>query len=142
MGPRVAVLLVMFAALASPRVVPAQDQAPSATTLVVVIQGDTQYHQPGCPLVAKAGSKVQMMKLDEAARRGLTAHDCEGAAIDQPKKDANAIPVFVQPGDKHYHNKGCAKLGAGATTLALGDAGRRYWPCPICKPPIRKRESK
>jgi len=119
-----------------------QDQERSGTTLVVVIPGDTQYHEPGCPLVAKAGSKVQVMKLAEATRRGLTAHDCEGAVVDQPKKDANMMQVFVQPGDKRYHKKGCAKLGAGASTLPLGEAGRHYWPCPICKPPIRQREAK
>ena len=141
MRPRVAVLLLV-AVLAIPSVIAAQEQEASGTTLVVVIPGDAQYHQPGCPLVGKAGSRVQMMKLAEATRHGLTAHDCEGAAVDQPRKDANAVQVFVQSSDKRYHKKGCTKLGPGATTLALGEAGRRYWPCPVCKPPIRQREAK
>jgi hypothetical protein len=115
-------------------------QEPSPAALVVVIKGESRYHVPSCPLVAKAGSNVTMMKLAEATKRGLSAHDCEDAAVEQPKKDANAVPVFVQRDDKRYHKEGCAKLGAGATKITLGEAGKKYWPCPVCKPPIRQRE--
>lgn len=113
----------------------------SGSAMVVVIRGGREYHQPSCPLVAKAGSNVKVMKLADARAQGLTAHDCEGAAIDQPKRDANATIVYVQDGDKRYHKAGCPKLGPSSTRLALGEAGRKYWPCPVCKPPIRQRES-
>jgi hypothetical protein len=115
-------------------------QQASASALVVVIAGESSYHQPSCPLVAKAGSKVTMMKLSEATTKRLAAHDCEEAAIEQPKKDANAVPVFVQPGDKRYHTSGCARLKGSGSSIALGEAGKKYWPCPVCKPPIRQRE--
>jgi hypothetical protein len=112
----------------------------SDSALVVVVAGEQRYHQPSCPLVAKAGSNVTMMKLAEATTKRLAAHDCEEAAIEQPKRDANAVPVFVQPGDKRYHKEGCARLKASASSIALGEAGKKYWPCPACKPPIRQRE--
>jgi hypothetical protein len=118
----------------------ARAQAPPATSLVVVVTGEARYHEPSCPLVAKAGSNVTMMKLSEATTKGLAPHDCEGAAIEQPKKDANAVPVFVQSGDKRYHKARCVRLGDSATSVALGEAGRKYWPCPACKPPIRQKE--
>lgn len=133
---RSVLLLVLLALLQAP----ALAQEPSPSALVVVIQGESRYHQPSCPLVTRAGSKVTMMKLSEAATRGLTAHDCEQAEIEQPKKDANASPVFVQPGDKRYHKQGCPRLEGTATSMTLGEAGQKYWPCPVCKPPIRKRE--
>src|SRR5688500_19881516 len=39
------------------------------TTLFRSIPGEKRFHQPGCPLVRKAGSKVQVMKQGEAERR-------------------------------------------------------------------------
>src|SRR5947208_2821013 len=55
--------------------VTAAAQAP--TDLVVVITGSKQFHQPSCPLVARAGSQhVKVMRRSEAIRKGLTAHDC------------------------------------------------------------------
>ena len=132
------VVLLILTACSLTAVSRAQDV--SGSTMVVVIPGDHQYHQPSCPLVAKAGSHVKVMKIAGASAQGLTAHDCESAAIDQPNKDANAALVFVQAGDKRYHKSGCPKLGTNATKVSLGEAGRKYWPCPVCKPPIRQRE--
>ena len=131
--------VVTLVALAGAAAVGAQEMSGSA--MVVVIPGSREYHQPSCPLVAKAGSKVKVMKLADARAQGLTAHDCEGAAVDQPKKDANAAIVYVQDGDKRYHKAGCPKLKPNPGQVTLGEAGRKYWPCPVCKPPIRQREA-
>jgi hypothetical protein len=131
----------MVALLVLAGAVAAGAQEMSGSAMVVVIPGTREYHQPSCPLVAKAGSKVKVMKLADARAQGLTAHDCEGAAVEQPKKDANAAIVYVQDGDKRYHKAGCPKLGAHTSKLTLGEAGRKYWPCPVCKPPIRQREA-
>jgi hypothetical protein len=113
----------------------------SGSALVVAIPGGKQYHQPGCPLVRKAGSKVRVMKQAEAERRGLTAHDCSdpGTAERDAAAAANASTVFVQPNDKQYHASGCKRLKAGATALTLDKAAQDHWPCPVCKPPIRQR---
>ena len=113
----------------------------SGSALVVAIPGGKQYHQPGCPLVRNAGSKVQVMKQSEAERRGLTAHDCSdpGTAERDAAAAVNATPVYVQPNDKQYHTSGCKRLKPDATATRVEKAAQDHWPCPVCKPPIRKR---
>ena len=114
-------------------------QTSPAADLVVMIVGSKQYHQPSCPLVARPGSQVRVMKLGEAKRRGLTAHDCPSAPAATAAADPNKIKVFSQPNDNKYHLASCARLGATRTTLTLEEAGRKLWPCPVCHPPIRQR---
>jgi len=111
--------------------------AQSPNDLVVVVTGTKQFHQPTCPLVAKAGSHVKVMKRSEAVRKGLTAHDCgrmPGAYV-----DPNTVKVYTQPGDNKYHLASCQKLGATRTEVTLEEAGKKFWPCPVCHPPIRQR---
>ena len=115
--------------------------AQEATALVVIIKGDPMFHQPGCALVAKAGSNVTVAKRGEAIRRGLTPHDCGPEASGGPVADPNAVKVATQPRDNKYHRLTCAKLGPARSTLTLEEAGRKFWPCPVCKPPIRQRKS-
>jgi hypothetical protein len=113
------------------------------SSLVVVVPNDKRYHQPGCPLVAKAGKSVQVMKLADAKKRGLTPHDCQAYADRGGKEsasEANAIAVYVQPGDNHYHKVDCKELKGTPTKLTLDEAGKKYWPCPVCKPPIRQKD--
>lgn len=112
--------------------------AQEGNSMVVLIGGDRTFHQPGCALVAKAGSKVTVSKRAEAVRRGLTPHDC-GPDAGGPVADPNAVKVATQPGDNKYHRDTCKKLGPTRSTLTLDDAGRKLWPCPVCKPPIRQR---
>jgi hypothetical protein len=117
---------------------PAAAQNPS--DLVVSIPGDKEFHQPGCPLVAKAGSSVRVMKRSEAIRRKLTPHAACGAATGSDiAVDPNATKVFTQPRDNKYHTATCPKLGAERTSITLDEAGRKWWPCPVCKPPVRQR---
>jgi hypothetical protein len=103
--------------------------AQSPNDLVVVVTGTKQFHQPSCAVVAKAGSNVRVMKRSEAVRKGFTPHDC----------DPNAVKVYTQPGDNKYHLASCPKLGANHTETTVGEAGKKYWPCPVCHPPIRQR---
>lgn len=141
MRPRTALVAAALLPLVSPPAFGGQSTSPSA--LVVDIPADSLAHQPGCSLVRKAGSAVKVMKASEAARRGLKPHDCDTAsAVDEAAAAAaetNAAAVYVQKNDKRYHKAGCAKLGDAATTMALDAAGQKYWPCPVCKPPVRKR---
>jgi hypothetical protein len=109
--------------------------------MVVVIKGEKQFHQPGCPLVAKAGSNVTVSKQGEAKLRGLTAHECPAPAVAPTADEVNQTKVVTQPGDNKYHRDTCTKLGKDRTTLTLDEAGRKWWPCPACKPPIRQRKS-
>lgn len=115
-------------------------QGSSSSALVVDIPSDNLYHQPSCPLVRKAGSRVKVMKESEAVRRGMKPHDCPAASDDEDSAAANnQQAVYVQAGDKRYHKAGCEKLKDGATKMTLDEAGRKYWPCPVCKPPVRQR---
>lgn len=114
----------------------------SGSALVVSIPSDRLYHQPGCPLVAKAGKNVKVMRLSEANRRSLKAHDCRSAAdgSDGSKAaEANAATVFVQDGDRRYHREKCERLTKDPQKATLDKAGRSHFPCPVCKPPIRQR---
>ena len=133
----------LWCALAIALCAAALPAAQSATELVVIIPGTKEFHRPGCPLVAKAGSKVTVSKRGDALRRGLKEHAAcfSGAAADSPPAaDVNATKVFTQPGDERYHRATCAKLTGTRTELTLEEAGRKLWPCPVCKPPIRKRK--
>jgi hypothetical protein len=115
-------------------------QGSSSSALVVDIPADNLYHQPSCPLVRKAGSRVKVMKESEAVRRGLKPHDCASADEEgATAAEKNQQPVYVQAGDNRYHKAGCEKLKGGGTKLTLDEAGKKYWPCPVCKPPIRQR---
>jgi hypothetical protein len=135
-----AIVIAVFVAtsIIGALVLPATAQ--SATDLVVSIPGDKEFHQPGCPLVAKAGSSVRVMKRSEAIRRKLTPHAACGVATGSGVAlDPNAVKVFTQPRDNKYHTATCPKLGAERTSITLEDAGRKWWPCPVCKPPVRQR---
>jgi hypothetical protein len=114
---------------------------PSGSALVVIVPGEKRFHQPGCPLVRKAGSKVQVMKQGEAERRGLHPHECSdpGMAQRDAAAAANTSTVYVQSQDKQYHQSGCKRLKAGATAITVEKAAQDHWPCPACKPPIRQR---
>jgi hypothetical protein len=113
----------------------------SGSALVVVIPGEKRFHQPGCPLVRKAGSRVKVMKQAEAERRGLESHACSdpGVAQRDAAAAANTSTVYVQAQDKQYHQSGCKRLKTGATAITVEKAAQDHWPCPACKPPIRQR---
>jgi len=128
--------LVLLIGVLMSAAVAAQD----ASSLVVIIAGDRTFHQPGCVLVAKAGANVTVAKRVDVLRRGLKPHDCGPDASAGPVADPNAVKVTTQPSDNKYHRATCAKLGPTRSTLTLEDAGRKLWPCPVCKPPIRQRK--
>jgi len=114
--------------------------AQETSSLVVIIAGDQTFHQPGCLLVVKAGSRVTVAKRGEAIRRGLKPHDCGPDALGGSSGDPNAVKVTTQPRDNKYHRATCPKLGPTRSTLTLDEAGRKLWPCPACRPPIRQRK--
>ena len=139
-GAVVLAVCALFVAALAPRAAGGQP-TPSGSALVVVVPGSKQFHDPGCPLVRKAGSQVKVMKRAEAERRGFTPHDCGDPG--NPQRDAaaatNASTVYVQADDKQYHASGCKRLKAGAAPISVEKAAQDHWPCPVCKPPIRQR---
>ena len=107
--------------------------------LVIVKEGTKQYHRPGCDVV-RDGKGVIAMTRAQAEGRKLTQHGaCDPAKKPaDPKKPGAETRVYVDEG-RYYHREGCKRLGKDPKPMTLDDAGRKFWPCPACKPPIRPR---
>jgi len=110
------------------------------TEYVLVKPGSKLYHQPNCEQLAGAKG-VTAMTRSQAEARGFTQDPACDPAKHPPGEKKKAAPVFVyvQPDGKYYHREHCAKAGASPKSVTLDEAARKYWPCPVCKPPIRKR---
>lgn len=110
------------------------------TEYVLVKPGSKLYHQPNCEQLAGAKG-VTAMTRSQAEARGFTQDPACDPAKHPPGEKKKAAPVFVyvQPDGKYYHREHCAKAGASPKRVTLDEAARKYWPCPVCKPPIRKR---
>lgn len=117
--------------------------------LVIVIESTKQYHRPSCPLVRKAPKDIIAMNVGQAASRGYKAHPaCDPS---NPASRAASAPgstsperqppvyVYTAAGDNRYHRETCARLPKERKKMRLEDAGKKLWPCPTCRPPIRKR---
>lgn len=111
----------------------------ASTEYVLVKQGSKEYHRPGCEVVRDTKEVVAMTR-GEAESRGLKPHAaCDPAK--SPSKNTPAVQyVFVEPGDTRYHRETCSKLGKTRERITLDEAAKKkYWPCSVCKPPVRKR---
>ena len=114
--------------------------------LVIVKEGTKEYHRPGCEAI-KDGRNVLALTRGQATARGLTPHPACDPAKAAPSSgsgspDAPESPATVTvytDGSRYYHKKDCAKLGKDPKKADLEEAGKKLWPCPTCKPPIRKR---
>ena len=117
--------------------------------LVIYKEGSAVYHRAGCP-VLKDMTGVTAMTRAQAESRGYKAHpDCDPA---QQKSDGRSAPsapgappptVYLDDG-RYYHRKDCAKLDANAKRVrsaSLESAGKSHWPCPDCRPPVRKKSA-
>ena len=110
--------------------------------LVITKEGTREYHWPGCNEI-KDSKKVLALTRAQAAARGLKPHEeCDPANAADGKPPQPEAPTMVYTdSSRYYHKKDCKKLGKDAKKVELEQAGRKYWPCPECKPPIRKRKS-
>jgi hypothetical protein len=115
--------------------------------LVIVKEGGKEYHRPGCELI-RDGKGVTAMTRAQAEGRKLTSHDgCDPEKAEPapaPAGKPSAAKPAAQPsvwvdGGRHYHKEDCTRLGKDPKKVPLADAGRKLWPCPECKPPIRPR---
>jgi methylphosphotriester-DNA--protein-cysteine methyltransferase len=117
--------------------------------LVIVTEGTKQYHRPSCPVVRDGKQKdIIAMNVGQAELRGYKAHPgCESAESEaqggaaQSAGEEKQPPVFVYtaPGDTRYHKETCRRLGKERKKVALAEAGKKLWPCSVCRPPVRKR---
>jgi hypothetical protein len=121
--------------------------AAAQSELVIYKEGSTQYHRPGCDVIRDSKDVVAMTRA-QAERRGYKPHpECD------PEQGKSAPPAGGAPaaaklqtvylnGTKYYHRKDCRRLEASPKAVraeSLDTAGKAYWPCPDCRPPVRKR---
>jgi hypothetical protein len=109
---------------------------------VIVRKGGKEYHRPGCEQIRGAKDVVAMIR-EEAEQRRIRPHAaCASQKSAGGTQDALQPPkpvfVFVDGGN-YYHREKCAKLGSDPKRVEVEAAAKRQWPCPTCKPPIRKR---
>lgn len=122
--------------------------ASSQGELVIVKEGTTEYHRPACRVIRDATDVLAMTRAQAEGRKYKPHPACDP---DNPASEAARPPsvpaakpappqfVFVDGSGKLYHRQTCKRLGPDPKKIALDDAGRKYWPCTVCKPPIRKR---
>ena len=144
---RVALIVVSLAIA----MVPARS---AAQELVLQKQGTKEYHRPGCEAI-RDGKNVLAMTRAQAEGRGLKAHGaCDPARVpparggEDSQSPWTAAPVFVfvdaaakpSKGENQlYHRETCTRLARARRKLPVDEAGTQFWPCPKCKPPIRRR---
>lgn len=131
-------------------------EAGGQSEMVIHKQGTRLYHRPGCPVVADTKGVLALTRT-QAESRGYKPHpECEAASPDAAGPDGKGKPappetVYLD-GSRYYHRKTCAKLEGkafatpdgkrdGIKSASLEVAGKSHWPCPTCKPPIRKRSA-
>ena len=125
----------------------AQPVTPSSQTLVIYKQGTSEYHRPWCPVI-RDGKDVIAVTLGQANGRGLKPHaacqneppNATGTTGDIVSARKPAAPVYVfLDATKYYHREDCAKRIGRLKRETLDVAARTYWPCPACRPPVRKK---
>jgi hypothetical protein len=118
--------------------------------LVIVIESTKQYHRASCELLRKQPKDVIAMNVGQAELRGYKedpACDPSNPANKRetapgsmsPSERAARVYVYTAAGDTRYHRETCAKLAKPRKKVLLEEAGKKLWPCPTCRPPIRKR---
>ena len=126
--------------------------------LVIHKKGTKVYHRPSCPVVSDTTDVLALTRA-QAEGRGYKPHeDCDPANPDAPAAAGKVKPETVYlDGSRYYHRKTCtllqgkgvyqdgkaegAKSASGVKSASLEEAGKSHWPCPTCKPTIRKRST-
>lgn len=133
---RSAALLILTAAIAVPS---------AQTELVIHKEGTEWYHRASCPVV-KDGVGVLLLSRGQAEARGWKQHpECDPEKVraqdeaTSAKRPAAALEFVHVSDSKYYHRENCRNLGAESKRVALEEAGKKYWPCPVCKPPVRRK---
>lgn len=117
--------------------------------LVIHKEGTGEYHRPWCPVI-RDGKDVLALTRGQAEARGLKSHPaCEkdpateaatgtAGAGSSARKPASPVFVYVD-GSKYYHREKCAAAHGSLTRVSLDTAGKTQWPCPTCRPPVRRK---
>ena len=120
--------------------------ATAQSELVIYKDGGSVYHRPGCPAL-KDMTGVVAMTRGQAEGRGYKPHeecDPERQKPDAPQKPAAPPPPVYLSDGRYYHRKDCTKLGRDPKRIrseSLEVAGKTHWPCPVCRPPVRRKSA-
>ena len=138
---------------AAPRVLLVLPAAPAAwpaqSELVIYKEGTDLYHRPGCPVISTDATGVVAMTRAQAEARGYKAaprlRSRQKKPERRPRRAARPQPpvtVYLNDG-KYYHRKDCPKLDGreAVKSESLEKAGKSHWPCPDCRPPVRKKSA-
>lgn len=114
--------------------------------MVIHKDGTPLYHRADCPVVAGSTQGVLAMTRAQAESRGYKPHDaCDPANPKAPTaKEKEAPPAVYLDDSRYYHRETCSRLPSdrkGVKAASLEVAGKSHWPCPACKPPVRKRSA-
>ena len=115
--------------------------------LVIVKEGAAVYHRAGCPVIRGVQGVLAMTRAQAESRRHKPHADCDPANATtgaQASRRATPPPQTVYLDDtKYYHRKDCRRLAAVKDVRAgsLEEAGKVRWPCPDCRPPVRRRSA-
>lgn len=122
--------------------------AVAQSDLVIHKEGSNQYHRPGCEVI-RDGKDVLALTRAQAEARGYKPHpDCDPEQRKSGTPSAGSAAPAAKPetvyvnGTKYYHRKDCTKLEANPKLVraeSVDTAGKTHWPCPDCRPPVRKR---
>lgn len=131
----------------------------SQSELVIHKDGTKLYHRPGCPEVADRKGILAMTRA-QAASRGYKPHEaCDPANPDGTPAAGKPepSPTVYLDGSRYYHRSTCTTLPTSkdqdqdqdnhkdkdkrVKAASLEVAGKSHWPCPTCKPPIRRRSA-
>jgi hypothetical protein len=125
--------------------IPSGFEARAQPELVIHKEGTALYHRADCAEI-RNGKNVMALTRAQAEARGLKSHPaCDPSRVDPDiaasAKSGEALPVlFVRVDDsKYYHRDTCPALQKDSKRVELESAGRTHWPCPKCRPPVRKK---
>ena len=121
--------------------------AAAQSELVIYKDGSAQYHRPGCDVIREAKDVVALTRAQAEARRYKPHPECDPEQRKTGPSPAGSDAAAAKPqtvylnGTKYYHRKDCRRFGADPKVReeTLDTAGKSYWPCPDCRPPVRKR---
>lgn len=122
--------------------------AGAQSELVIYKEGSTQYHRPGCDVIRDAKDVLALTRA-QAEARGYKPHpECDPEQRTAAPATADGSAAAAKPqtvylnGTKYYHRKECRRVEANPKVVraeSLETAGKTHWPCPQCRPPVRKR---
>jgi len=121
----------------------APEESPASTdpgdAIVYITSTGATYHSAGCKRMRGVRHAVSLK--DAVADHYSPCRYCVPpvlkARADDPTRSGttDATKVYVTMTGRHYHRADCAYVRKQAIAITLGEARKRYRPCPRCKPP-------